>query len=287
MTLSKFYHVLISTHPLSLFQSTHKTILWLSKYHLGCIQYYKSVLTSQLLLSVFTLLDSVKKTQLMSTTHAAKFQAYLFDEPLAEGRSDPLSGMDTAVDPHGLLLMTTPLSNLTGHDLSVTSLVILHVTLLWFFSNLKHIKWPALIRLANGEQVYQMRLCSVYFKHPALNLEDREVSTFRDWFKFSGALLHVRQPGNGDSLRWRGSCWWCLFTLGVGAMREKRRVREWGLGGGRGGYLFQRVVNLVVILKLWSPLPRRAVSSLLFNFLLQIGDKHPVDGRAGDSGKKW
>lgn len=66
----------------------------------------------------------------MSTTHAAKFQAYLFDEPLAEGRSDPLSGMDAAVNPHGLLLMTTPLSNLTGHDLSVTSLVILHVTLL-------------------------------------------------------------------------------------------------------------------------------------------------------------
>lgn len=181
--------------------------------------------------------------------------------------------------------MKTSLSNLTGHDLSVISLVILHVTLLWFFSNLKHIKWPALIRLANREQVNQMGLCSVHFKHPALNLEDREVNTFRDWLKFSRASLHIRQPGNSDSLRWRGPCKWCTFTLGVRAIRKQRRVRGQRLGGGRGGYLFQRVVNLVVILKLWPPLPRRAVSRLLFNFFLQIGDKHPVDGRAGGSGK--
>lgn len=38
----------------------------------------------------------------------------LFDEPLAEGGSDPLSGMDAAVDPHRLLLMATFLSYLTG-----------------------------------------------------------------------------------------------------------------------------------------------------------------------------
>lgn len=96
---------------------------------------------------------------------------------------------------------------------------------------------------------------------------------------------HRCSLGTETVLRLRGPCRQCLFTLGVRAIREQRRVRERRLGGRRDGYLFQRVVNLVVILKLWPPLPRRAVSRLLFNFLLQIGDKHPVDGRAAGSGK--
>ena len=37
-------------------------------------------------------------------------QDHLFDKPLAEGRSDPLSGVNAAVDPHGFLLGTTSLS---------------------------------------------------------------------------------------------------------------------------------------------------------------------------------
>lgn len=78
-----------------------------------------------MLLSVFTLL---KKQG--STTHATNLQDYLFDKPLAEGRSNPLSCMDAAVNPHGFLPMTASLSNLTGHDLSVMTLVILHATLL-------------------------------------------------------------------------------------------------------------------------------------------------------------
>lgn len=65
-----------------------------------------------------------------STTPAAKLHNYLSDEPLAEGGSDPLSCMDAAVNPHGFLLLPTPLSNLTGHDLSVRTRVSLHANLL-------------------------------------------------------------------------------------------------------------------------------------------------------------
>ena len=46
--------------------------------------------------------------------------AHLLHEPLAEGRADPLPGVDPAVDPHRLLLRTAPLPYLTGHQHTVT-----------------------------------------------------------------------------------------------------------------------------------------------------------------------
>lgn len=45
-------------------------------------------------------------------------QYYLFDKPLAEGGTDPLSGMDAAVDPHGFLLVAIFLSYLTRPETS-------------------------------------------------------------------------------------------------------------------------------------------------------------------------
>lgn len=115
------------------------------------------------------------------------------------------------------------------------------------------------------------------------------ISNIQLWILKTGKSTHLRISkskvfkGIWGVLSWREPCRckWCLCTLGVHASREQRRARERRVDGGRGFYLFQRVVNLVVILKLWPPLPRRAVSRLLFNFLLQVGDKHPVDGGEG------
>lgn len=39
-----------------------------------------------------------------------KFGYYLFNKPLAEGRTDPLSSMDATVNPHGFLMGATSLS---------------------------------------------------------------------------------------------------------------------------------------------------------------------------------
>lgn len=52
--------------------------------------------------------------------------------------------------------------------------VIFHVCVLCFLSYLKHIKWPSLIRLPDGEHVNQVGLGSVHLKHPALDLKDRK-----------------------------------------------------------------------------------------------------------------
>lgn len=65
------------------------------------------------------------------------------------------------------------LSGLSSVSACTHTLWTLRVTLLWFFSNLQHVKRPALIGLPNGEHVNQMGLGSVHFRHPALNLKDR------------------------------------------------------------------------------------------------------------------
>lgn len=43
----------------------------------------------------------------------------------------------------------------------------------FFLSYLEHIKLSPLVRLPNREHVYQVGLCSVHFKHPALDLNVR------------------------------------------------------------------------------------------------------------------
>lgn len=63
------------------------------------------------------LLSSPGLTSVFTKLYRVRIENYLFDEPLAEGGSYPLSGMDAAVNPHGLLPMKTSLSYLTGHDL--------------------------------------------------------------------------------------------------------------------------------------------------------------------------
>lgn len=54
-----------------------------------------------------------------------------------------------------------------------------------------------------------------------------------------------------------------------------------------GSHLFQRVVNLIVILRLWPPLARGPIARLFFNFPLQIGDKHPARCKKKSQNGLW
>lgn len=103
-------------------------------------------------------------------------QRYLFDEPLAEGRSYPLPGVDATVDPHGLLLMTISLSYLPGHQPCRSLCDIFHVHLLQCLSYLEHIEPPPFVRLPDGEHIDQVGVGSVHFKHPALDLQSKKTS---------------------------------------------------------------------------------------------------------------
>lgn len=119
-----------------------------------------------------------------------------------------------------------------------------------------------------------------------------KTNTLKLWSVCSGVPVCVcvceHEAGGGRTV-WNGvilSLWGCqrgcLFILCVHLIWKQESVRDRRVDVMLRIYLFQRVVNLVVILRLWPPPARGAVSRLLFNFLLQIGDKHPVDGRKGD-----
>lgn len=78
-------------------------------------------------------------------------------------------------------------SVLSSASVCMRAPVTLRVTILWFFSNLKHVKWPALIGLPDGEHVNQTGLSSVHFKHPALNLKERIERFWGGWDVAAGA----------------------------------------------------------------------------------------------------
>lgn len=56
--------------------------------------------------------------------------------------------------------------------------IFLCTRLLIFLSYLEHIKLSPLIRLPNREHVDQVGLCSVHFKHPALDLNVRREKVY-------------------------------------------------------------------------------------------------------------
>lgn len=88
-------------------------------------------------------------------------------------------------------------------SMCMRALVTLRVTLLGFFSNLKHVKWPALIGLPDGEHVNQIGLSSVDFKHPALNLKERIERFWGGWDLAGAADVCLAEESGRGVGEWR------------------------------------------------------------------------------------